>query len=366
MAPRAFRVGLTGGIASGKSHVLRRLAADGFRTLDLDRVAHELMAPGGSAYADVVSAFGTGILGPDQAIDRRALGAIVFADPAARLRLNALVHPRVRSAEDAWLHAAGPDEVAVVDAALLVETGLHLRFDRLVVVRCSAEQQLERLRHRDGLDAAAAAARLAAQMDPADKARFAHFEIDSSGLPTETDSAVDALAGVLRDLASRPPRRSALAPGERPGWLARLGPGAPPGPAPGDVMAATASGVLELPALLERLVPPRGGAWQQPPVPDPEPQPETWAAAAAAGLVAAASHPGDLDWAAAAGYAIGRLAFARPAVLGGAALAAVAACDLASGTPQAGPGHWPQVAARFASAAPHPLAIRYVERLARA
>src|SRR5689334_18676117 len=102
-----LRVGLTGGIACGKSHVLRRLAEGGVPTLDLDSVAHELMEPGGAAYDEVVTAFGRAILGGDQRIDRRALGARVFADPAARAQLNAIVHPKVRAEEGrrADLHA---------------------------------------------------------------------------------------------------------------------------------------------------------------------------------------------------------------------------------------------------------------------
>src|SRR5262245_49087722 len=115
------------------------------------------MAPGGAAYDDVVRSFGASILGPDGAIDRRALGDVVFKDPAARARLNALVHPRAREEEGrraAALGAAGAT-VIVSDAALLVEAGVHLRFDRLVVVHCPPEEQRRRLMERDGLDARA-------------------------------------------------------------------------------------------------------------------------------------------------------------------------------------------------------------------
>ena len=154
--PTPLRIGLTGGIACGKSHVLSRLAKAGFHPLDLDRVAHEVMAPGGAAYEDVVAAFGPGILGPAGAIDRQALGAVVFRDEDARQRLNAIVHPRVWAEEARyvarWSGEAG--SVVVTDAALLVESGLHLRFDRLVVVHCPPEVQLRRLdgprRHRRG------------------------------------------------------------------------------------------------------------------------------------------------------------------------------------------------------------------------
>ena len=182
---RVLRVGLTGGIACGKSRVRRRLAAAGFGTLDLDAVAHEMIAPGGPAYDDVVAAFGRGILAADGTVDRKALGARVFADAAARAELNALVHPRVRDEEArrAAAHAAAGGRVFVTDAALLVEAGLHLRFDRLVVVDCEGGEQLRRLVARDGIDEAAARARIEAQMPAAEKRRFAHIALDASGTP---------------------------------------------------------------------------------------------------------------------------------------------------------------------------------------
>jgi dephospho-CoA kinase len=127
-----LRVGLTGGIACGKSHVSRRLASHGLHVLDLDAVAHAITAPGGTAYDDVVRVFGRGIVGADGAIDRKALGARVFADPEALGRLNALVHPRVRDEESRRAgELAGTEAVLVTDAALLVESGMHTRFDRL-------------------------------------------------------------------------------------------------------------------------------------------------------------------------------------------------------------------------------------------
>ncbi len=202
-----LKVGLTGGIASGKSHVLRRFAQAGFQTLDLDAVARDVMAPGGTAYADIARAFGDRILAADGAIDRKALGAHVFADPSARRRLEALVHPRIREAEARYLTSGAPDSVAVVDAALLVESGQHLRFARLVVVFCEPREQLRRLLARDGLTEADARARLDAQMPPEEKKRFGHFVVDNSGAPAETDAQVDAVIAALRSLAAdRAPR----------------------------------------------------------------------------------------------------------------------------------------------------------------
>ena len=203
-----LRIGLTGGIACGKSEVARRFATAGLEILDLDRLAHGLMAPGLPAHADVVEAFGRGVLAPDGSIDRRALGAIVFASTEARERLDRLVHPRVREAEAqrAQALASRPGSVLVTDAALLVEAGMHLRFDRLVVVHCRPEQQVARLRSRDSLSEEQALARVAAQMPIETKRRFAHFHVDSSGTLSETEGQADTLAGTLVDLAgNRPP-----------------------------------------------------------------------------------------------------------------------------------------------------------------
>ena len=206
-----LRVGLTGGIASGKSHVLRRLASvPGVATLDLDRVAHAALAPGGSAAAEVVAAFGDGILDGDGAIDRRKLGAIVFADAAARARLNGLVHPRVRAAEEAWAaENGGEGTLLVTDAALLVETGMHLRFDRLVVAWCPAATQVERVMARDGLPEALARARVEAQMSGDLKREFGHHVVDTTGSLRDTDGQVDEVLVRLRDdSAHRPSRES--------------------------------------------------------------------------------------------------------------------------------------------------------------
>ena len=146
-----LRVGLTGGIASGKTRVLQRLAARGCATLDLDQAARDVVAPGSAALAEIEAAFGPSVL-RNGALDRAALGALVFEDAAARVRLNAIVHPRVlRAGGGAGLARSRRAPCVVTDAALLVETGAHLRFDRLVVVHCEPELQLARLLARDGL-----------------------------------------------------------------------------------------------------------------------------------------------------------------------------------------------------------------------
>jgi dephospho-CoA kinase len=259
-----LRVGLTGGIACGKSHVLARLAAAGLATLDLDRVAHQVMAPGGSAYAPVVAAFGPGILGAGGAVDRQALGALVFRDAAARERLNAIVHPRVREEEQRWAAAlaARGEAVAVTDAALLVESGVHLRFQRLVVVHCAPAEQLRRLMARDGLDEAAARARLAAQMPLEEKRRFAHYPIDTSGTVAETHAAADRLAHELRGLAEMAGDPIEV-PLDRAAGAIVLGPAeGPRGLNPAGVLAViVASRGLEMEVLARRLQPPADGPW---------------------------------------------------------------------------------------------------------
>jgi dephospho-CoA kinase len=250
-----IRVGLTGGIACGKSYVRARLESAGFRTLDLDAVAHAEILPGRSAYADVVAAFGPAIVGADGRIDRRILGSVVFADPAARRRLDAIVHPRVREEEarrvDAF--AAEGASCAVTDAALLVETGQHVRFDRLVVVHCPPGEQVRRLQARDGLDPAAAAARVAAQMPIDEKRAFGHFQVDTSGSFAATDAAVDALAAELRALRREPPSPPSLA-------RARAALGAGRGPRGLDarrvVRDVAAAGHLDLKRVAGLLAPP--------------------------------------------------------------------------------------------------------------
>ena len=243
---------------------MRRLAAAGLGTLDLDAVSREVMAPGGAAYSDVVGAFGPAILASDGSVDRKRLGELVFADPDARARLNALVHPRVRE-EEARRAAApdrGPGTVVVTDAALLVEAGVHLRFHRLVVVHCPPELQKRRLRERDGVDEAAAEARLAAQMPVGEKRRFAHFEVDTSGAFADTDRQADALAGTLRDLARTVPAPAPV-PLDRAAACLLFGPAeGPRGLAPAKVLAEIAdAGGPEMERLARQLVPPARGPW---------------------------------------------------------------------------------------------------------
>jgi dephospho-CoA kinase len=259
-----LRVGLTGGIACGKSRVLAQFAARGLATLDLDRVAHEVVGPGGAAHRDILAAFGAEILDANGGVDRKALGRIVFRDGAARDRLNAIVHPRVREAESRWAsgEAARGARIAVTDAALLVESGLHLRFDRLVVVHCSADEQLRRLMSRDGIDAEAARARISAQMPVGEKRRYAHVEIGTDGPTSETDRAALVAADELERAAAGagPPLAIPLERGL--GALVSGPPRGPRGLSPAPLLAAVASwGGLDLARAARLLVPPAPEPW---------------------------------------------------------------------------------------------------------
>lgn len=203
-----LKVGLTGGIASGKTFVVGLLRDFGCHVLDADATAHQVMEPGQPAHAEIVAHFGAEILDPEGRIDRPRLGAIVFADAAERAALNAIVHPRVYEAQARWLAevAAGdPGGIAVIDAALMIETGSWRRFDRLVVVHCQPEIQLARLMERNGLTREAAGARIAAQLPVAEKLRYANFTIDTSAGFDDTRRQVELLYRQLRELAAAPP-----------------------------------------------------------------------------------------------------------------------------------------------------------------
>ena len=206
-----LRVGLTGGLASGKSTVAAFFRELGAFHVDADLIAHELLAPGGDATEAVVARFGRGILGVGEAIDRKALAAIVFADPKALADLNALVHPKVRAeiARRIAAHAAHANPkspVALIDAALLVETGMHRDLDALIVVSCGAATQIARAVARGGLTEDEARSRIAAQAPLADKRAAADYVIDNEGSLDETKRQV---AAVWASLSVESPRRRA-------------------------------------------------------------------------------------------------------------------------------------------------------------
>jgi len=198
-----LRVGLTGGIASGKTTVTGMMRALGCVVIELDPIAHALMEPGHAAYEQICKEFGAEILDSERRIDRSKLGPLVFADPAKLQRLNQITHPPVLQVVDNWFESlaeSGAAEMGVVEAALLVEAGYHQKLDRLVVAWCRPEQQLERLLAR-GLSREAAQQRIAAQMPADEKRKLATDVIDCSGAIEQTQQQTEKVVATLRQLA---------------------------------------------------------------------------------------------------------------------------------------------------------------------
>lgn len=199
-----LRVALTGGIATGKSYVARRMRAAGVPLIDADVLAREAVAPGTPGLQAIVERFGAGVLAPEGALDRTRLAGIVFADPLARQALEAIVHPAVRAAIDRFftsLPAATP--FAVADIPLLFETNRAGEYDIVVVAACPPEMQVARVMARDGVSREAALQRLAAQLPIAEKVSRADYVIDTSGSFAATDVAVDEALTALGDRAAR-------------------------------------------------------------------------------------------------------------------------------------------------------------------
>src|SRR6266850_6052429 len=178
-----LKVGLTGSIAVGKSFVLGVLAELGCRVLNADVTAREVVAPESPGLRAAVDAFGKEILLPDGGLDRAKLGSLIFADEQKRLRLNSILHPFIIAKQDEQMRkweTEDPGGIAVVDAALMIESGGYRRFDKLIVVHCRSDVQLERLISRDGLSPEEAERRIAAQMPQEEKMKYAEFMIDTS------------------------------------------------------------------------------------------------------------------------------------------------------------------------------------------
>ncbi|MFE9689938.1 dephospho-CoA kinase [Micromonospora sp. NPDC005806] len=188
-----LKVGLTGGIGSGKSAVTNRLAALGAVIVDADRIAREVVAPGSEGLAEIVAAFSERVLDPRGALDRAALGALVFGDEAARRRLEAITHPRVRARTAELVAAAPPDAVVVNDVPLLVEVGLAPTYHLVVVVQTAVTTRLERLARDRGMDRAEAERRIAAQADDARRQAAADVLLTNDGTQDELHAAVDGL-----------------------------------------------------------------------------------------------------------------------------------------------------------------------------
>jgi dephospho-CoA kinase len=212
---RLLRVGLTGGIASGKSVVGEMFVALGAHLVQADRIAHQLMLPGQAVYNEVVRHFGGGILNPDLSVNRAKLAEAAFgsaespASPSRVQELNRIVHPAVIRSQDEWMEEMGrqdPHAIAIVEAALILEAGAAKRFDRLIVVTCSEEQRIARFAARQKITLEAArkevARRMAAQLPEAEKIKAADYVIDNSGSLEQTREQVEQVWKKLRAQAA--------------------------------------------------------------------------------------------------------------------------------------------------------------------
>jgi dephospho-CoA kinase len=196
-----LKVGLTGGLACGKTFVGQALADLGCHLIQADELGHEILLPGGEAYADVVREFGPGILNEDGTIDRKRLAAEVFAKPERLEALNRLVHPHVFRRERELIDRfakADPRGIVVVEAAILIETGTFKNYDRLILVECEEQQQVARALKRDHTDRADVLARIRRQMPLDEKRKFAHYVIDTSGSKEDTLRRVREVYDALR------------------------------------------------------------------------------------------------------------------------------------------------------------------------
>jgi len=199
------RIALTGGIATGKSHVLTQLARASVPTLDADDLAHAAVAVGSPGLTEVLTRFGPSVLGPDGGLDRRAMAALIFSDTQARRDLEAIVLPRVREATARWLASmdAQEDPFVVVAVPLLYEVGRDKDYDAVIVTTCSPGAQRQRLMARSSISAAEAQQRIDAQLPQEYKVSRANYVIDTNGSIAETDRQVEELLKHLEAEARR-------------------------------------------------------------------------------------------------------------------------------------------------------------------
>lgn len=196
-----LRVGLTGGMATGKSFVAAELARLGCHVIQADQVGHRLLQPGGAAVPAVVAAFGTQVQNPDGGINRSALAAIVFNDGDKLAQLNGIVHPLVFLQEENWMASLPENAIAVVEAAILIESGSYRRFSQIILTTCEERVRIARAMARSGQSEAEVRARLARQLPLAEKRQFAHHVIETSGSPESTIEQTRAVYQSLRSLA---------------------------------------------------------------------------------------------------------------------------------------------------------------------
>ena len=199
-----LKIGLTGGLASGKSFVGQALADLGCHLIQADQIGHQVLARGGEAFDPVVAEFGAGILAPDGSIDRKRLAEEVFSRPGRLAALTRLVHPPIIRRENelaAEIAARDPGAIVVVEAAVMIEAGSHTRFDKLILAVCSQAQQVERAMLRDRITQEKALARIARQMPLEEKLKFADYVIDTSGAEAGTQRQVREVYHLLRSIA---------------------------------------------------------------------------------------------------------------------------------------------------------------------
>ena len=204
---RFLLVGLTGGIATGKSTVSEMFRRLGCEVIDADILAREVVAPGEPALAEIAEEFGREVLQPDGSLDRKKLGAVVFADAARRKRLEQITHPAIATRFQrrlAELEARGFEGIVLWDAPVMIESGGYKLMEKLVVVATDTATQAARLRARDVIEAAEADRKIGSQMPVADKAKLADYVIDNAGDRVATERQVrEVHAALLRDLAAR-------------------------------------------------------------------------------------------------------------------------------------------------------------------
>ena len=209
--PAVLKVGLTGGVAAGKSVVAEMFAAQGAQVIQADQISHQLMQPGQAVYREVVDHFGAGILDPDGSVNRARLAELAFGGshlPSRVQELNQIVHPAVIRRQEEWMAEVGrrdPHAIALVEAALILEAGMAGRFDRLVVVTCQPEQRIERWSQRLKVDQETARReverRMAAQLPDEEKIKAADYVIDNSGSLDETSRQVKKIYAELKSEA---------------------------------------------------------------------------------------------------------------------------------------------------------------------
>lgn len=199
-----LKVGLTGGIASGKSTVSRMFEELGCKVIDSDRVTRQLFEVGNPVNKLVAEAFGPSVVASDGSIDRRVLGEMVFNNPELRQKLNSLVHPAIKERQSEFLArvaAEDPHAIGIVEAALIIEAGTYKNYDKVIVVTCPPEVQRQRLQERSNLTPEQIESRIASQMSMEEKVRFADFVIDNSGDIGRTRRQVREIYGKLRAMA---------------------------------------------------------------------------------------------------------------------------------------------------------------------